>query len=379
MYFRLNPECYLIAGKKCGAIYDLIEAKIYKLNLKETNLLKYCERNKPVKGNEGILCDFKQLRLGNFYLNMPFIQKLRAGSPYSENEGDPPSLYRAFLEINNTCNRDCWFCGYYGIQRSSGCMGCNKWDEYGETLSQERWKSAIDELQDLDCKDIVITGGDLTLVWDRAMDILDYAKGRFKNIYVILHQQSLSLRKINFLSDKASLIIQTDDLNVVNPNDLITLLVAKPENWNVINKRKDENIQIDYIIKDKNMLPNDLPIASKKKIIPVKLHKFLDNLEYHPCLGHTLAINYNGNVTPCPMMRNHILGNIRDKEIYTIFETERDVINKFWKLNLDEIEKCTGCEFRYSCNDCRALEERLTGLLEGKMLCNYNPEEGAWI
>lgn len=74
------------------------------------------------------------------------------------------------------------------------------------------------------------------------------------------------------------------------------------------------------------------------------------------------------------MMRDHVYGNIRNRELHTIFEEKWDDIDKIWKLNLDKIDKCTYCEFRYACNDCRALEEQLTGKLNGKITCGYDPK-----
>ena len=339
MYFRLNPECYLIRGVKRGAIYDLIDEKICALNQQETELVTSCEKNNHVRGDEKLLFRLKQLRMGNFYQNKVYIQKLRVGSPIKEMESDPPALHRAFLEINNSCNRDCWFCGCHGIKRSFGCMGCNKWNESGEILSLEKWKAIIDELRDLDCRDIFITGGDLTLVWDRAIDILDYANGKFRNIYMILHQQSLSLIKINDLADKANIIVQADDFNTIQSKDLAVLVTVKPENWEDANNIEGKNIRIDFVIEDENSLSNDLPLVSKNKILPVNMYRFMNNLEYHPCLGHTLAICYNGNVIPCPMMRSHSFGNVRDRELYDIFEKEWEDIDKFWNLNIDTIEK----------------------------------------
>lgn len=79
------------------------------------------------------------------------------------------------------------------------------------------------------------------------------------------------------------------------------------------------------------------------------------------------------------MMRHHKWGNIRSKAIYTIFKEKMDKIDIFWRLNLDEIERCAKCEFRYACTDCRSIEESLTGKLDGKSLCGYNPTNGAWI
>jgi len=378
MYFRLNPECYFIRGRRCGVILDLIDEIMYLLNPEETEIVTSSENNCPITCNEEIFSELKRLRLGNFYYNKVYIQKLRIGSLSEEMEkGSPPQLNRAFLEINNSCNRNCWFCGYNGISRSLGCMGCNKWKEDGEALTIRRWMQLIDELNCLECRDVIITGGDLTLTWDRTAEILDYAKGKFANIYVILHEQSLSENIINNFANKTKMIIQTENVN--NRSDIYsTLLTVTPKKWEYIQDELYEHTLIDFVINNEHSLKDSLPIMSKEKILPIDIYKLSNNVEYHPCLGHTLAISYTGNVIPCPMMRDHCLGNIVDKGLYTIFRDGMNYIEKFWKLNLNKIETCTECEFRYVCSDCRALEERLTGNINGKLICSYNPEEGKW-
>lgn len=382
MYFKLNPECYFIRGVKCGAIFDLIDSKIYALNQQETDIVTSCEKNNSVMVNEKLLNELKQLRLGNFYSQRTYIQKVRVGSGRLKGDyaifSEPLELHRAFLEINNSCNRDCWFCGYYGIQRNLGCIGCNKWKENGQILNLERCHEIVDELKALDCRDLYVTGGDLTLTWERAMDVLDYAKGKFGNIYITLHQQSLSSDIFNDLAGKAEVIVQTDDLNSIQSKNSAILVVIKPEDWENASIIEGRNMIKSFAFEDHSIFSDDLPIVSKSKISPINMHKFLSNLEYHPCLGHTLAICYNGNVIPCPMMRNHSFGNVSDVELSTVLETGWEDINKYWNLNLDKVEKCTCCEFRYTCTDCRALEEKMTGKLEGKKLCNYNPVEGVW-
>lgn len=380
MYFRLNPECYLIRGIRNGAIIDLIDNKIYALDENEALLLTLCEKNNLIRGNEELLNELKQLCLGNFYPKNVYIQKLRAGSITKGNQKDqPPELFRAFIEINNKCNRECWFCGYYGIKRSSGCIGCNKWNDDGEDLTIMRLKELLDELKDLDCKDIYIIGGDLTLDWNRTMEILEHANKKFVNLFITLHEQSLSKDIIDDLENKAKLIIQTDNLKNRNFHNFITLLSIKPEDWMSADIIEDENIIIDFIIDSENSLIADIPIMSKKKIQAIDMHDFLNNIEYHPCLGHTLAISYTGNILPCPMMRNHVLGNINNKALYSIFDEKINDIDKFWNLTLDKIDKCTKCEFRYICIDCRCLEEKLTGKLDGKRICSYDPEIGKWL
>jgi len=380
MYFRLNPECYFIKGCRCGAIYDLIEGNIYALDSEETKIVESCEKNKIVEKENEFLRNLKKLCLGNFYDKIVYIEKIRLGSPIEENQpGHPPQLNRAFLEINNSCSRNCWFCGYHGIKRSWGCMGCNKWNEDGETLTTERWREIIDELKDLDCKGIFITGGDLTLAWDKTMDILDYADGKFERTYITLHEQSFSEKIAKDLTNKAQPTIQAEKLDSIQSEDLIFLLTVRPEEFKNLKDINGKNVMIDFVSEDFSSLPPDMPLTSKRKIAKESMYQFFHNIKYHPCISNTLTISHTGNVLPCPMMRDHVLGNVRDRELYTIFEKGKEEIDKFWNLTLDNIEKCRDCEFRYACNDCRALEEKLTGKLTGKRLCNYEPKEGKWI
>lgn len=381
MYFRLNPECYFIRGLRCGAIFDLIDMKIYALNQQETNIVTSCEKDEPISSDETFFDELKKLRLGNFYNQKVYVQKLRMGQGIKKSKyaalHEMQELHRVFLEINNICNRDCWFCGYYGVKRSLGCIGCNKWKGNTQSLDLVRCREIIDEISDLDCRDLHITGGDLTLTWDKTINILDYAQGKFRNIFITLHQQSISPDILNDLLSKAQIIVQTDNLSSIRPKESATLLVVKPEDkekdWGI----EERNIIKSFAIKDYNTISKDLPLLSKSKISPLDTSKFLSNIEYHPCLGHTLSICYDGKVIPCPMMRNHSFGNVSDVELSVVLE-KWDNIDMFWKLNLDKIDKCTGCEFRYVCFDCRALEESLTGSLNSKILCNYDPKEGKW-
>jgi len=69
MYFRLNPECYLIRGERCGAIFDLIDTKIYALNQQETKLVTACEKNDPISGDEKLLNELKHTPTDHIYKN----------------------------------------------------------------------------------------------------------------------------------------------------------------------------------------------------------------------------------------------------------------------------------------------------------------------
>ncbi|NMC61461.1 MAG: radical SAM protein, partial [Candidatus Methanofastidiosa archaeon] len=233
----------------------MIDEKIYTLDPQETNVLASCEENNLVSGDERILKELKALRLGNFYQNKIYVTKLRDRS-FRENDINPPELNRAFLELNNICKRDCWFCGYYGVKRSSGCIGCNKWNENGKNLTTKRWKEILDELSNLECQDIFLKGGDLTLSWEKTMDILDHASELFSNIYITLHQQSVSRTVMDDLADKSKLIIQTENFKDTPSDDLIYLLTLRPEERTKLELDEIDfkNKIIDFIVEDTDAL-----------------------------------------------------------------------------------------------------------------------------
>jgi tRNA A37 methylthiotransferase MiaB len=139
MYFRLNPECYFVCGEKLGAIYDLVDNKVYSLNQRETEILKQCEKNSSVNTEEDFLKELKQLRMGNFYTDKIYVQKLRIGSMFQDPFSEPLQIQRAFIEINNSCNRNCWYCGFQGSRDVWDALAVIV-DRNWRHLSIERWK-----------------------------------------------------------------------------------------------------------------------------------------------------------------------------------------------------------------------------------------------
>jgi len=379
MYFRLNPECYLIKGDHCSAIYDLIEGNVHSLDADETQLIQNCENNQPVEINESFLNELKDQCVGNYYDTKIYVQKLRISSPVIDYQiGNPPILKRAFLEINNTCNLSCWYCGARGAHRSSGCMGCNIWQEEGTALGTEEWKQVIDGLSDLKCSSIFFTGGDLTLNWGLTKELLDYAQAKFSQIFVIINRKRFSNTIEGDIKEKAIPIIQTDDIAEIN-YDYPCLLITEGNSEIPKNILSSNRVIIDTISKDFSGLPEDSSLMSKTKIQKTDVFRFSHTRKKHPCLANTLTVSWKGEVLPCPLLRRHSLGTVKKRQLYEIFKENAEKLENFWTMNLGKIQKCDKCEFRYACNDCRALEEALTGDLYGKSLCSYDPKKGVWV
>jgi hypothetical protein len=157
-------------------------------------------------------------------------------------------------------------------------------------LDVERWKGIVDDLRDLECQNIFITGGDLTLDWNKAMEILDHAQKSISSVYVVLHQASLTSDIIADIDKKMKILVQSDDTAKIQFENSTTVLVMKPHEWEEAKNIDNKNLIKDFVIADGKYPQKELPSASNEKIFAPSMSQFLSNIEYHPCLGHTLSI-----------------------------------------------------------------------------------------
>ncbi|NMB78638.1 MAG: radical SAM protein [Methanomicrobiales archaeon] len=379
MYFRLNPECYLILGEHSSVIYDLIEGDVHSLNEYETQLIRNCENNVELTTNEPLLDEMKERCIGNYYTTKVFIEKLRLGSPILDYQpGQPPFIEKAFLEINNTCKLSCGFCGSRHIRRSSGCLGCNTWQEEGTPLEEEQWKEVIDGLSDLHCDSVYFTGGDLTLKWELLQQLLEYAQKKFSQTFVSINSRRFSAEVADYLEGKALPIIQVDNPAHIGTDHQFLLVTDEREEF-LKQIRSSKNLTIDRLVRDASELSPDSRLISKSKIQKTNLFRFTHMKKKHPCLANSLTVSWRGEVLPCPMLRRYSLGSVKEQPLYELLRKNSEGFDKFWGMCLEKIPRCTACEFRYACNDCRALEESLTGDLNGKALCRYDVSNGIWV
>ena len=156
------------------------------------------------------------------------------------------------------------------------------------------------------------------------------------------------------------------------------LLTIDYQKANELFENPHNNVIVDIVSHNFDPLQPGSPVSLKKNIDKTNLERFTHNNKLHPCLGNSVTISWNGEVLPCPMMRKQSLGNISDKKLWTFFKGTHGNIQDYWNISLNKLKKCSKCEFRYACTDCRALEVAQTGDLYSKMLCNYDPTRGTW-
>ena len=79
---------------------------------------------------------------------------------------------------------------------------------------------------------------------------------------------------------------------------------------------------------------------------------FHTSRHYNPCWKGIIAITPMGDVYPCVFARDLTAGNLNEKPMKTIIKNLADT---YWKITLDQVDRCRDCEFRYACMDCRPL------------------------
>ena len=84
-----------------------------------------------------------------------------------------------------------------------------------------------------------------------------------------------------------------------------------------------------------------------------------------------VAIEPNGNITPCVYLPHRVQGNIRKRSFIDIFRN-----NEFWELLCDRDRRthhCEVCEFKHYCGGCRARADAYFGELNaGDPGCTFN-------
>lgn len=376
MYFRLNPESILTVGTKGSIICDAFENKIYHLDTNETELIIKAENNEKIEDSEEIYNILQNECLGKFYEKPPYILKIRVGSSFLSPDKEL-NFKKIYLEITNKCNLNCKYCSKmnFEVKRSLGCMGCNVFNNSSNSqLSLNKYYEIIDTVSNLGCETLHITGGDLSLEYSLTKKIISYSQTKFNNILISLSYKHDFYNFLNLLNENTHLILQIN-LKDFNSNifidENITYLVVVPENhetefYNMAKKLSVKCIPDFLTFKNLNLNPN------LNKNYEFDLETFYHNLEFHPCLGKTLFISVYGDVYPCPLYRSKKWGNINNNSFINFLDENKNKIYNFWTKNLDTINNCKSCEFRYICFDCRVLEEEISKKTNEKSLCKYN-------
>ena len=411
--FALNESCFLVKGAKRGAVYDLGSGDVYSVDEVAKKILDGCEKGLsleriaqsiPELGFEETskyLVQLESLKLGKFLNKEDKINKISLKEPR-------PDLL--WLELTSACNLKCIHC--YNDSNSSEIPYRKK------EITLEDWKRVLKEAFDIGWRKVQFTGGEPFLEKETLFNLIREAKAIgyketviFSNGILLTEEIIQRLAKLNVemsvsfydknpeIHDRITRKKESFSRTLANLKSLkrarvltkisITVTKLNEENlFNTIDFLKNETgieeIQYDLVRPtgrgcNLEVFPNKLKRQRGRSIFPkVTFEKFCSRIYGHNCFSKFLCITDLGQVIPCIMARDLVLGNIFEESIHSILrKTKTKTIQE---LNKDKIEVCKDCEYRYACFDCRPMAKYYGGgnLYAKPHECEYDPYLGIW-
>lgn len=324
------------------------------------------------------------------------VYKLLIEQSYNDGKGLSYPI-TASLRINNYCNFNCVHCYV---------------DKKKQQISLEDFKIVIDNLNDLQIKLCILTGGE-TLLHPQLFEILDYAEDNYKgdlilntNAYILNEKIIKKLAKYRLMHLHISLDGTEAIHNKIrqNKNSFKTVIQAtktaqkygiKVEflctvmKWNIndipniiqIAKKFNTKINFKRLIPSNKFIQDNLVLSSdevKQLEIYIKQSNYdkayIDTCycdiksKSKGCLLNTTqlcSIDVNGNVFICPFLheKDFHLGNIfKDEKLRDIYNAYYKNGRKFSFTQQDLEHPCSSCKKFNKCKGgCRADAYYLTG------------------
>jgi MoaA/NifB/PqqE/SkfB family radical SAM enzyme len=395
----------LIDGKHNWAVYDLKREDIVALEPEMAAILRLAEGGSPTHeiasllakdpgSVEDTLNKVAIQALGRFYNRRVYIEKDKQHRRRDTLTifAVPPVISKCYIELACTCGLECSFCKALKVYP---CGMCSK--ASSGQLDERNLYAFLKRLLKMQCMSLVFHGGDPLAHQDKFFSMVEFCRAQgFKGeIFVITNGtnikgaviRSLVSYKVHpvipFAQEIGGLISESmlDSLAQAfweNQIKFTLTLVINSDNASSTERMRDiaerlgamSILQTAVLDEDGNR-SSEAVEALGKQMMRVSRDVFYHNAEYHPCLNGTLALSTGGRLLPCPFLTDEVLGSSANPWLVDqVFETR--MIDRYWELNLSQVEGCKDCAFRYGCLDCRAVEKHLSTSLYGKRTCALN-------
>lgn len=421
-YLRLNPECRMVKGPRNVCLYDTLRGDMHALEGLESEFLVRAQGPDPVEALLAGRGSEEQGRLRQFLRQLaeaglaveydsPYYQKVferGLGGGFSA-FFQPTRVHMFFCEVTQSCDLDCLFCRGSDIAgRGTGCGRHN--DAQGPPLTTERRKELIAQAVDLGVIDLHLCGGDVMAApgWDDlvsealALGVpqvtvwtsgfrpiedpwLQNPRVRFA-LQVFSHLEQVHDEVAGRSGALAALLANLERLRQRQADPVLTLVVTRH------NEEGYEETQAFFQAYSRIPLriaalyptgrPGLCPTRSGTALLTAKRWfvradaGYLTHFEgFHPCWNGKLAVTTDGRVLPCPAGRPWVMGDARVEDLWSILSAGRH--KPYWELSKARLPKCSRCEFRLGCFDCRVIQGRGKSLTE-VAFCDYDPETGLW-
>jgi radical SAM protein with 4Fe4S-binding SPASM domain len=363
MYFKLNPECYLVAGTTRSTIHNLHTGGIIWLDEAQSAHILQSETGAALAETAEVHQSLSDKGWG-FYSNEPvYVDKARPINVFREKKlwKEAPTFNMAILQIVNSCNQRCDGCGV------SFCPICLVGDSAAATkptLTTAEWVQVIKDVASAGAGSVLFTGGECMLHPDLHMFIM-LAIQEGMSVAV----QTNGLMPLDNLPESVSVSVR---LNTIEDFDRIAANIANCT-------------QVAFLCQDfspellegklrsgwtARQVMSDGPRISRPALSQCGLDRFFVKKNRDSCLNGKMFIRHDGSLVPCLEQRHNVIGNVSQGNFSDLYKT---LINDYWCTPLvDQAEagKCKQCEFIYACNACR--------FLNVEQRCSYDPSVGQW-
>ena len=392
----VGESLFLVKGIRRWGLYDFKKGTITIIDKKSGDLIVALCKIQISATQKQIFLKNHALPIWNQIQKLGISKRLFKANPQIID--NKPFFSVCWLELTNACNQQCIFCYAEANPKNTSFISV----ETARKIIQETRKKGFYTLQ--------LTGGE-PFLHPNFWEIVEYAFiVNFPEIEVYTNLTPINRDDLIKLNQFGVKIATT----LLGPNALIhdkcTRTNGSFKRWyqnikelrsykipyRIAVVRTKENER--FISKIKQFLYNEKIIQSNKllriddcrpcgrgsntDVLPTKpqvygLHLninpnfFYLAQRYNTCWAGKIAISSNGDVYPCIFAREVNVGNINKESFSKIFNS---LERKYWKITLDQVEKCKDCELRYACKDCRALSLNTgKGLYGAPVRCNYDP------
>ena len=413
--FTLKKDCFLVKGVKRSAIYDLESGDVYSMDEDATTLIEKCETGKELNQifkdypNEtqpiiiGYLENLVKLGLGYFLNNGKKVTKILINQPNS--------LEFIWLELTAGCNLRCAHC-YSGSFPS--LLG-------EEKMGEADWIRVMKESYVIGCRKLQFIGGEPFTLGSKLLKLIVACQNiGYEFIEVYTNATLINDAQIQFLADNKIAVAVSVYGNTQEIHEKVTRSSGS-FNQTITNLQKlikkgvqvrvgiiTMNLNEDYVGETVRFLKEDIGVKnvkvdlirpsgrgcnkdlmSSKLLEKYKLRqplfskctfKTFQRARYgHNCFSRDVCVTASGDVIPCVMERDIVLGNVLNFPLSHILHDK--IVKQVRSLNKDNIEVCRDCEYRYCCFDCRPKSKKASldeNLYAKPAECFYDPHTGKW-
>lgn len=231
-------------------------------------------------------------------------------------------------------------------------------DMYSFSSHLYKLKFISDQLSALQCMAI-----ELRFFDPISYDVLVNSVNSFKDSTI--RSVFLTLNYTSWMND--SLMIET-----LNSTDKLYRIVIFGANENTIHKYTN----VKMLIKRTEYFANEMQCGYiSPYYFNTSLEFVKESLTFNNCLNKKIAIDKNGLIKNCPAMNTNY-GNIEDILLDDV--VKRNDFRFIWSLSKGKVVVCKDCEYRYVCQDCRAILSNPLDIFSKPKYCSYDPYSNHW-